>query len=255
MSVTHHRQNPLECINTCNASVWCVQCCKYNTCNASLWCVQCCKYSTCNASLWCVQCCKYSTCNASLWCVQCCKYWTYASQPSFPSRLRVNCSTSGHHTRALCKRVTSNRDAWSRPQCLLLATRESECWQFKRVCGRFERARSSRSSISADGLPTVNPPLSHALEWSRVTCKSGIRRQSYRLKVSHSQRHDPSKLLLFSICFLPFRNLRTRTGTSSVVSGQSPWLLTQRSQVRFPALPDFLSNSGSGTRSTQPLWG
>jgi hypothetical protein len=31
------------------------------------------------------------------------------------------------------------------------------------------------------------------------------------------------------------------------------WLLTQRSQVRFPALPDFPSSSGSGTGSTQPL--
>ena len=30
------------------------------------------------------------------------------------------------------------------------------------------------------------------------------------------------------------------------------WLQIQRSQFRFPALPDFLSNSGSGTGSTQP---
>jgi hypothetical protein len=29
-------------------------------------------------------------------------------------------------------------------------------------------------------------------------------------------------------------------------SGQSSWLLTQRFQVRFPELPDFLSSSGSG---------
>jgi hypothetical protein len=36
-------------------------------------------------------------------------------------------------------------------------------------------------------------------------------------------------------------------------SGHSSWLLTQRSQIRFPALPDFLSSSGSGTGSTQPL--
>jgi hypothetical protein len=35
--------------------------------------------------------------------------------------------------------------------------------------------------------------------------------------------------------------------------GQSSWLLTQRSRVRFPALPDFLNSSGSGTGSTQPL--
>jgi hypothetical protein len=36
-------------------------------------------------------------------------------------------------------------------------------------------------------------------------------------------------------------------------NGQSSWLLTQRSRVRFPALPDFLSSSGSGTGSTQLL--
>ena len=30
------------------------------------------------------------------------------------------------------------------------------------------------------------------------------------------------------------------------------WLQIQRSRVRFPALPDFLSSSGSGTGSTQP---
>ena len=35
-------------------------------------------------------------------------------------------------------------------------------------------------------------------------------------------------------------------------SGQSFWLQIQRSWVRFPALPDFLSSSGSGTGSTQP---
>jgi hypothetical protein len=30
-------------------------------------------------------------------------------------------------------------------------------------------------------------------------------------------------------------------------SGQSSWLQIQRSQVRFPALPDFLRSNGSGT--------
>ena len=41
-------------------------------------------------------------------------------------------------------------------------------------------------------------------------------------------------------------------------SGQSFWLQIQRSRVRFPALPDFLNSSGSGTGSTQPRevnWG
>ena len=35
-------------------------------------------------------------------------------------------------------------------------------------------------------------------------------------------------------------------------SGQSFWLQIRRSRVRFPAQPDFLSSSGSGTGSTQP---
>jgi len=35
-------------------------------------------------------------------------------------------------------------------------------------------------------------------------------------------------------------------------SGQSFWLQIQRPRVRSPALPDFLSSSGSGTGSTQP---
>jgi hypothetical protein len=41
-------------------------------------------------------------------------------------------------------------------------------------------------------------------------------------------------------------------------SGQSFWLWIQRSRVRSPALPDFLTDSGSGTGSTQPRevnWG
>ena len=41
-------------------------------------------------------------------------------------------------------------------------------------------------------------------------------------------------------------------------SGQSFWLQVQRSRFRFPALPDFLSSTGSGTGSTQPRevnWG
>jgi hypothetical protein len=35
-------------------------------------------------------------------------------------------------------------------------------------------------------------------------------------------------------------------------SSPSSWLQIQRSRVRFPALPDFLRSSGSGTGSTQP---
>jgi hypothetical protein len=38
----------------------------------------------------------------------------------------------------------------------------------------------------------------------------------------------------------------------NISSGQSFWLQIQGSRVRFPALPDLLSSSGSGTGSTQP---
>jgi hypothetical protein len=74
---------------------------------------------------------------------------------------------------------------------------------------------------------------------------------------------------------LRWQRIRTRTPTMSVVllinyesyytfrpplwsSGQRSWLQILRSQVRFPALQDFLRSSGSGTGSTQPRkdnWG
>jgi hypothetical protein len=41
-------------------------------------------------------------------------------------------------------------------------------------------------------------------------------------------------------------------------SDQNSWIQIQRSRVRFPALPDFLRSSGSGTGSTHPReynWG
>ena len=48
------------------------------------------------------------------------------------------------------------------------------------------------------------------------------------------------------------RRKRTFVFVALWSSGQSFWLQIQRSRVRFPALPDFLSSSGSGTGSTQP---
>jgi hypothetical protein len=37
-------------------------------------------------------------------------------------------------------------------------------------------------------------------------------------------------------------------------SSQSSWLQIQRSRVRFPALPDFVRSSGSGTRVHSASW-
>jgi hypothetical protein len=49
-----------------------------------------------------------------------------------------------------------------------------------------------------------------------------------------------------------FGRLSGPSSTPLWSSGQSFWLHIQRSRVRFPALPDFLSSNGSGTGSTQP---
>ena len=56
-------------------------------------------------------------------------------------------------------------------------------------------------------------------------------------------------VLLF---YLPYIYIYIYIGPPLWPSGQSFWLQIQRSRVRSPALPDFLSSSGSGTGSTQP---
>jgi hypothetical protein len=63
------------------------------------------------------------------------------------------------------------------------------------------------------------------------------------------------KSFLFCIKRKITKTIRMNSGPPLWSSGQSSWLLTQRSRVRFPALPDFLSINGSGMGSTQPLWG
>ena len=57
---------------------------------------------------------------------------------------------------------------------------------------------------------------------------------------------------LFRQVVKKFGQLEPRNRPPLWSSGQSFWLQIQRSRVRFPALPDFLSSSGSGTGSTQP---
>ena len=49
-----------------------------------------------------------------------------------------------------------------------------------------------------------------------------------------------------------FNDITGSNGPPLWSSGQSFWLQIQRSRVRFPAPPDFLSSSGPGTGSTQP---
>ena len=60
------------------------------------------------------------------------------------------------------------------------------------------------------------------------------------------------RTVIVTVCFLILRGKHELIPLALWSSGQSFWLQIQRSRVRSPALPDFLSNSGSGTGSTQP---
>ena len=55
-----------------------------------------------------------------------------------------------------------------------------------------------------------------------------------------------------SFCVLEYHTSKSVVGSPLWSSGQIFWLHIQRSRVRFPALQDFLSGSGSGTGFTQP---
>ena len=54
------------------------------------------------------------------------------------------------------------------------------------------------------------------------------------------------------VCLYIYISIYITVGPPLWSTGQSFWLQIQRSRVRFPALPDFLSGSGSGTGYTQP---
>ena len=88
------------------------------------------------------------------------------------------------------------------------------------------------------------------------------RSSPYRIAIP-TELSRPQIIQLFSVVFCEVRavhtfdfricmNVTTNGGPPLWSSGQSFWLQIQRSRVRFPALPDFLSSSGSGTGSTQP---
>jgi hypothetical protein len=68
-----------------------------------------------------------------------------------------------------------------------------------------------------------------------------------------SQKSKPSVNDVSCMNFIKYICVRVyKCGPPLWSSGQSLWLHIQRSRVRSPVLPDFLSSSGSGTGSTQP---
>jgi hypothetical protein len=78
-----------------------------------------------------------------------------------------------------------------------------------------------------------------------------------KIKISHNVIHTRVISILIKILSAVYDvknkvNLCNQKGPPLWSSCQSYWLQIQRSRVRFPALPDFLRSSGSGTGSTQP---
>ena len=102
--------------------------------------------------------------------------------------------------------------------------------------------------------------------WLHQEAQSTVHKILVRIFYEITNRCSYMQSILFhcwvhSTCFgcfihpssgVQFLTVSTATGPPLWSSGQSFWLQIQRSRVRFPALPDFLSSSGSGTGSTQP---
>jgi hypothetical protein len=89
-----------------------------------------------------------------------------------------------------------------------------------------------------------------ACDGSVLTCRlygrAGHLRHSPQFKDSLSMGN------LFTLLYFSERNVLIAL-CAMWSSSRSFWLLTHRSRVRFPALTDFLSSTGCGTGSTQPL--
>jgi hypothetical protein len=100
-------------------------------------------------------------------------------------------------------------------------------------------------------------PLLHYIKLHYITCIHGHSDygicHKYEKHKTNTQYHWSPQTN--SVALSPQANY---TGPPLWSRGQSSWLLTQRSWVRFPVLPNFLRSSGSGTGSTQPRedkWG
>jgi hypothetical protein len=116
--------------------------------------------------------------------------------------------------------------------------------------------KAKRCNITEDGI--LNIPFNSSCEYLPQKLMQGIdilvlleEREIYPQKYWNFQKRITA--VYRSVQVLQFRFGVLKDCPPLWSSGQSSWLLTQRSRVRYPALPDFLNSSGSGTGSTLPL--
>jgi hypothetical protein len=110
--------------------------------------------------------------------------------------------------------------------------------------------RGNRSTWRKPAPVTLcSPQIPHYLTWDRIraTAVGSQRLTAWAMARPKSCNYHQAILL-----FVNFLKLVVSTRPPLWSNGQSFWLQIQRFLVRFPALPDFLRSSGSGTGSTQP---
>ena len=110
----------------------------------------------------------------------------------------------------------------------------------------------------------VHQPFRGVLRWF-IHSNSAVfvfskHRSSIETKYQERRYSKLTRIKKNSVTLVPKRTIPTeRPPPVGEVSGQSFWLQIQRSRVRFPALPEFLSSIGSGTGSSYVIqyyfWG
>jgi hypothetical protein len=133
--------------------------------------------------------------------------------------------------------------------------------RFYGKCGNLDISQLCRSPRPVTGIALL--PICRRclyLTGNKHTYLHGLLRGSvaFYMYISYLTRDTPMGLHgLIRGCFLYLyvdgRRPLWSSSQSSWLLTQRSWLLTQRSWIRFPALPDFLSSSGSVTGFTQPL--
>jgi hypothetical protein len=116
--------------------------------------------------------------------------------------------------------------------------------------------------LSVDRLTEIIPPIASTdMRENAIHAQQQQRHDAHmKAEVNSTETELIGLHLIFSydttnlIIFGRTQKLRglNRNWTASVSSGPSCWLHIQMSWVRFPALRDFLSSSGSGPGSNQP---